>query len=287
MICNSVLCWITSSFTNKGQLMTSSAILISALVVMLTSLSGVLFIFKTTSSLLEQSIDKLVSTAAGVFLVTALVLGQEVFHLLPSIWSAGGLIILGYSLAWLVHQLIPESHHLHNSSCTKSAKKLVIGDAVHNIGDGIVLVAAYTTSMDLGLAVTISIIVHESIQETAKFFVLRKAGYSTKQALAMNLVVSSTILIGVTIGLLALKINNLEGILLGVTSGFFLHVVFNDLLPIKKSPDKPPYLRTHLSLVLIGAILMSSVVGATRKNHIHGHQPDHGHINFQFRHRPK
>ncbi len=248
-------------------------IFVAAMAVMLISLIGVILTQKAAGNFLEKNISKLISFAAGVFLVTALVLAQEVYHLIDSSLLSVGLIIVGYGLAWTMHILIPESHHHHNETCGKSAKKLIAGDVIHNIADGIILVPAFMTSTNLGVAVTISIITHEAIQEISEFFVLRRAGYSVQRALSVNFAVSSSILIGVAIGSMALSTTNLEGILLAITSGFFLHVVFHDLFPTRSDSTRSGSFGSHLLLVLIGAVLMFGVNVVLGEAHTHA---DHG-----------
>ncbi len=251
-----------------------SNILIAAFVVMAVSLIGVLFTQKVAGDFLEKHLGKLISFAGGVFLVASLFLAAEVFHLIPNVLLGVVLILLGYAAAWAMHYVIPESHHHHNETCGKSAKKLLVGDAFHNIGDGIILVPAFMASTALGWTVALSIIVHEAIQEISEFFVLRRAGYSVKKALAINFAVSSTILIGVAIGVFALATAEVEGLLLALTSGFFLHVVFHDLL-VKKDPATGTHsMASHVLLVALGALLMFGVNTALGDVHVHG---DHGH----------
>jgi zinc transporter ZupT len=229
---------------------------------------------------LEKNLGKFISFAGGVFLVASLFLAAEVFHLIPNVLMGVGLILVGYAAAWAMHYLIPESHHHHNETCGKSAKKLIVGDAIHNIGDGIILVPAFMISTALGWTVALSIIAHEAIQEISEFFVLRRAGYSVKKALSINFVVSSTILIGVGIGMLALATAEVEGLLLALTSGFFLHVVFHDLLTKRDPATSTHSMASHVLLVIIGAALMFGINTALGDAHVHGtgdHSHDHGH----------
>ena len=119
---------------------------LAVLVIMLVSLTGVLFINRFTKDFFEQRLPFLVSFSAGVFLVTAGALILEVFELSPSV-VAGVMIVVGYLLAWLLQRLLPETHHHHDSDCVVhkgGAKKLIIGDGIHNIADGIVLITAFS-----------------------------------------------------------------------------------------------------------------------------------------------
>lgn len=254
-------------------------VLVAAFIVMLASLAGIIFVQKTAHDFLEKRLSFLVSFSAGVFLVTAGALGLEVFELVSSLWHGVGLILLGYVLAWALNAFMPETHHHHDAKCAatkKSARKLIVGDAIHNVADGVILVVAFFASPALGIAATVSVVVHEALQEISEFFVLRQAGYSIKKALAVNFAVSSTILLGVGLGYFALASHNLEVLLLAVSAGFFLNVVIHDLLPKPHEHETTGSFLSHVILVLVGAVLMGSVANALGDSHAHG---DEGHEN--------
>ena len=251
---------------------------IAAGCVMGASLAGVFFTIGTARAFLEKHLAFLVSFSAGVFLVTAGALALEAFEIFDS-RVVGALVVgVGYVLAWGLHALLPETHHHHDPACSHrhgGARKLVIGDGIHNIADGVILVAAFAASPALGLAVTVSVMVHEVLQEISEFFVLRQAGYSTKQALLINFTVSSTILLGIGLGYLALASHELEGVLLAVSAGFFFHVVLHDLLPKRHRPETATYFSYHISLVVVGVLLMGIVANALSESHSHGHSEEH------------
>jgi hypothetical protein len=99
-----------------------------------------------------------------------------------------------------------------------------------------------------------------------------------KKALGINLLVSSTIFIGIAIGSLALATSNLEGVLLALTSGFFLHVVIHDLLLLPKGQTQTA-VSHHIVLIIIGAGLMFGINTALGESHVHGgdHHDEHDH----------
>jgi zinc and cadmium transporter len=250
--------------------------LIAAFIVMIASLTGIFFLQKNAQKFLENKLSFLISFSAGVFLVTAGGLGLEVFELSSSLWVGAGLISIGYILAWAMHSLMPETHHHHDPVCGhshgKAAKKLIIGDSIHNVADGIILVVAFAASPALGLAATVSIFIHEALQEVSEFFVLRQAGYSVRKALTVNFAVSSTVLIGVILGYYALASHNLEIVLLAISSGFFLHVVIHDLLPKPSHQEGPKLFLKHIILVLVGVLLMGFVANTLGDSHEHGEE---------------
>lgn len=251
-------------------------IIIAAVCIMAASLIGVLFINKTAAGFLEQRLPLLVSFSTGVFLVTATLLAVEVFHIIDSYVEAGLFILLGYGLAFALQYLLPESHHHHGDDCLHkgSAKRIIVGDAIHNVTDGIILVPAFMVSTGLGITVALSIFIHEALQEISEFFVLRKAGYSVKKALGINFLVSSTILVGVLIGWFSLSTEFFEGVLLAISSGFFIHVLLHDLLPhTKQGPGKFAH---AMILLALGAATMFGINVALGETHTHGEDEHHG-----------
>lgn len=256
----------------------------AGLLVMLASLSGVLFTHKVAAQFLTEKLSFLVSFSAGVFLVTAGALALEVFELADTPLMAVFFIGLGYVLAWVLEFVMPDTHQHHDPECDhghehankQSARKLIVGDAVHNVADGIILVPAFMVSPALGLAVTVSILIHEALQEVSEFFVLKQAGYSTKRALSINFLVSSTIFVGIALGYFAVVSHDLEVLLLALASGFFLHVVLHDLIPKPHQHDDSTGFVKHVLVLLIGLALMSLVAFVIKGEHVHG-EADHDH----------
>lgn len=252
-------------------------ILMAAGVIMLASLSGVAFVHGVARQFLEERLSFLVSFSAGVFLVTAGALTLEVFEIFSlTLATAIGLILSGYGLAWVLETLVPESHHHHDPACADGhthgragATKLLVGDAIHNIGDGIILVPAFLVSPALGIAVTVSVFIHETLQEISEFFVLKQAGFSTARALMINFAISSTILVGVGLSYFAVVTHELEGILLAVSAGFFLHVVIHDLLPKRAQHETVGAFMVHVGLVALGLGLMALVNLSLGEQHAH------------------
>ena len=248
------------------------SVLVAAALVMLVSLTGILFTHSAARELVEMNLSYLVSFSAGVFLVTSGGLVLEVLDLAGYWWQGVLYILVGYTAAWGLSSLLPETHHHHDASCTtqrRGAQRLMVGDAIHNVADGIVLVPAFFASPMLGVAATVSILIHETLQGISEYFVLRQAGFTARKALTINFVVSSTILIGVVIAYFALVTTELELILLAVSAGFFLHVVVHDLLPRPHGHDTPVMYLRHVAIVLCGILLMAMVGYFVTDSHGH------------------
>jgi len=229
--------------------------------IMLASLAGVITVWSRVGSLIERHLDYLISFSAGVFLVFLYGLASEaVEHAVTPAWGLGW-IFLGAVGIWVIFKILPSAHthvHEHGKESHIDARRLLTTDAIHNAADGIFLAASYAVSPALALVAGISIVIHEALQEISEFFVLRDAGYSTKGALGINFLTSSTILVGAIGGYFLLDtFEMLEGPLLGLAAGGILVVVLHDLIPhsIREAHSTLHYAR-HLMWFGIGAVLM-------------------------------
>ncbi len=249
-------------------------ILLSSLLVMLASLVGSVSVWKSLGGAIEKNLHYLVSFSAGVFLLISYGLAHESIEHLESVTSGGLWIILGMVFSAIVFKLLPEFHHHHDSSSSHThsaidSRRILISDAIHNIGDGILLAASFSVSTALGIATTLSVFVHELIQEISEFFVLKQAGYSTKGALKANFVVSSTVLIGAIGGYFLLdKFEMFEAPLLGITAGSFFVIIFHDLIPHSiKDIVKGRHAVKHIIYFILG--LLTMFVASNIFAHIH------------------
>jgi zinc and cadmium transporter len=251
------------------------AIIISSLVIMCASLIGVIFTFGAFKKYIDAHMGFLVSLSAGVFLVIVAQLILEAFeHSDSPVGPAIG-ILSGIVGVLLLFKLLPafhhhhDEHHEHETHDHIDARKIVLSDAIHNIGDGVLLAASFAVSIPIGIAATASIFIHELIQEISEFFVLRQSGMSTQKALAINFLASSTILIGALGGFFLLdSFEALEIPLLAISAGAFLVVVVQDLIPesIRHSRTKKQYIK-HILFFLIGALLMFAVSSFATHGH--------------------
>lgn len=261
-------------------------IIFASLIIMLASLSGVFFLWKGLGSRITKRLSYLVSFSAGVFLIIAYHLFEETLHLAPTTASALLWMVVGAFLLFALFRFVPLFHHHHDESVDDhdhshfDARRILLADALHNIGDGILLASSFALSTELGIATTVSIFIHEFVQETSEFFVLKRAGYSTKRALAVNFAVSSTILIGaIGSALLFQQFEMLQVPLFGLSAGAFVMVVLHDLIPHSvRSARKNHSYATYLGAFVLGVVLMFGVQSVFGHSHDHGHgHDDHAH----------
>lgn len=203
----------------------------------------------------------LVSFATGVFIVLTYSLLQEVFignSVIQPLFS----LVVGFLFFAGLTSFLAKAHHHHGKTHGHGhshidARRMLLGDSLHNIGDGILLVPIFIAGTGLGVIAVIGIFLHEMVQEIAEFFILKEAGFSTVKALMLNFITALTIFIGISIGLF---ISNTEGIttlLLAFTAGGFLHVILRDFIPsIIKSIQRECKTLPHILFLASGLFLM-------------------------------
>lgn len=238
-------------------------VFIASFTIMLASLGGVVSVWYRAGRFIEKHLAYLVSLSAGVFLVVTWELIHEVVELagwLPGLlWVTAGIIV-----AAILFRALPNFHHHHDEHAERKShssidiRRIVIGDGIHNIGDGLLLATSFAVSPGIGFLTTASVFIHELVQEISEFFVLRQAGLSVIKALGFNFLVSGTILIGAIGGILFLEqFGALKAPLLGLSAGVFLLVIGHDLIPhsVRHSKNGIHYFR-HSVWFFTGLILM-------------------------------
>lgn len=235
---------------------------------MLASLSGKLVTWRAAGPFIERNLHFFVSFAAGVLLVVTYSISSEMVEHAGSFAAGFPWVIAGALLVLVAFRYLPDFHHHHDAGTndhahsTLGANRILVSDGIHNVGDGIVIAASFAASPLLGLASTVSILVHEVLQEISEFFVLRQAGLSVRTALTYNFFVSATILIGSVGGYFLLEqFEAFEVPLLGLAAGSYLIVVFHDLIPHSLgSITERGHYRKHAFFFLSGVLLMGLLV---------------------------
>ncbi|WP_425494845.1 ZIP family metal transporter [Pandoraea soli] len=259
-------------------------------IVIATLASGVLSLVGAASlslGLLSKLIDKMVSFSAGVLLGTALL------HLLPESleshvdahvitgWLLGGLLgfFLLEKLALLRHSHHHEGdghHHEHGHDAHEAGKggwMILVGSAIHNFADGVVIAAAFLTDPRLGLAATVSITVHEVAHKLGDFMVLLNAGFPRRKALVLTLASSLTALAGGVLGYFMLdRLQSLIPYLLALAASSFIYIAVSDLMPQMQRRTSP---RDALPQILLIAVGLALVVWLNGHDHEHAHGRDH------------
>lgn len=234
--------------------------IIAAVVVALLSVVGAVFF----GNKLQGVQRYVIPGAVGVFLALILFeLIPETLHEAPT-WGAG-VIALGFIGFYILsHTLHTRHHHGEDGDCARksSATLILIGDAVHNIADGIVIAAAFFINPAVGIATTIGIALHEIPQEIVEFGILVRAGYTKLKAVFLNLLSASSVLLGVMLFFaLAEFAEESMWILSGLAAGTLLFLAASDLLP-RIHGNLPHYGNIWLSVssIVLGFVLMGGII---------------------------
>ena len=235
-------------------------LLLAAAAISLLSLSGALF-FKTKH--LTYSHRFIIPVAIGVFL------GVIFFELIPETIEAshefGAMFITaGFLSFYLLSHLLKTYHHHHDydDSCTNKigAKKLLIGDTIHNIADGVVITSAFMINPTVGIATAIGIALHEIPQEIAEYGVLLSAGYSKRKALLFNFLSATSIFIGIAITFLVINLGDYVWMLTGLAAGNLLYIAASDMIPeLTEKNHHGHFWQTFLSTIL-GLIIIVTLI---------------------------
>ncbi|RRQ22539.1 ZIP family metal transporter [Thiohalobacter thiocyanaticus] len=128
-----------------------------------------------------------------------------------------------------VHTADEPENHDHNPA---AGTLILIGDAVHNLVDGVLIGAAFLTDFHLGVVTSLAVAAHEIPQEVGDFAILLNSGYTRVRAFVFNIISSLATLVG---GLIAyLSLQQAEAALpyvLAIAASSFIYVAVADLIP--------------------------------------------------------
>ncbi len=247
------------------------AIFISSLL----SLIGA-FILSRKSTWKESFSLELTAFAAGVMLTTALLhLAPEALHSGLSEERVFQVILSAIVIFFLMERMVWWFHHHHDHHDVKpSALLITVGDSIHNFVDGVAIAAAFLIDPTIGLVTTIAVGLHEIPQEIADFVVMVRAGVSRKRALLVNVVSSTTAILGGTLTFLFDE--PIEGVLplvLAFSAGMFMYIALSDLIPELHSTGDATAQRWKQTVWLFFGILLTFVVTSISEEYLH--QEDH------------
>lgn len=204
----------------------------------------------------------LISFATGILLTAALM------GLIPeAIEDSGGEAhvimpyVLGGILAFFLMEKIIIWRNCRNKECEVhshvSGTIIMLGDSLHNSTDGIVIAASFLTSMGLGIAASITIIIHEIAHETSDFGILLHSGFSRKKAIIYNLVSSSTTIPAAILSYFILEqVEFAVPFLLAISASSFIYIALTDLAPDLHSHTDLKHTFRQIIVILLGIIVM-------------------------------
>jgi len=221
------------------------------LILAFTVASGVLSAAIASSFLLLPETRRQALLPHLVSFATGALLGAALLALLPhAVEGAGpgrthlvGLALLVGIMFFFVLEKLVLWRHCHDEPCEAhapqdhhrdraSATLILWGDGLHNALDGVLIAAAFLTDPHLGIVTAIAVFAHEIPQEVGDLAILVNSGMRRGRALALNVLVSLTSVIGAVVAYFALATAlELVPYALAVAAASFLYVAVADLIP--------------------------------------------------------
>ncbi len=247
-------------------------------IIIFTAIGGVLSVIAASVFLLLSSENQKKVLPHGISFAIGALLAVSFWGLIPHAFtdvapaqfqSLSATIMIGLLSFFILEKLLIW-RHCHSGSCEvhidedhnhRSAGVLIIiGDAIHNFVDGVLIAAAFLTDVQLGIVTSLAVAAHEIPQEVGDFAILLQSGYSKSKALFYNVLSSLTTVIGGIIAYFWLE--NLHEYLpffLAVAASSFIYIAVADLIPsLHKKTDMKTSLE-QIALIAAGVLLISSM----------------------------
>lgn len=239
------------------------ATLLSVLLVSLVAFIGILFI-SFREQVLKRILLELVSFSVGA------ILGGIFFHILPEVGATTGFtlnisiaMLLGFFFSFAIEKVI-HWHHCHDVDCHHKervkpyAALTLIGDGFHNFIDGVLIAAAYMSSISVGIATTLAVLLHEIPQEIGDFAILIHSGMKRGKALLYNFFSALMALLGAIIMLfISERVQIIVPYLLPFAAGTFLYIAAADLIPELHKETNTKRILGQMSAVVAGLLVMA------------------------------
>ena len=203
----------------------------SSCLISLIAFVGMIVLF-LKEELLTRILLILVAFSAGALM------GGAFLHLLPEtiekstgievfLWLLGGFILFFFI------EKVLQWHHCHRVKHVHTLGFMnLIGDAVHNFSDGLIIAASFITKVPLGVVTTLAIALHEIPQEIGDFGVLVYSGFKKERALLLNFLAALTVIFGGIVGyFISGYVEKFTIFLLPLAAGVFIYIASSDLIP--------------------------------------------------------
>ncbi|MCX6748591.1 MAG: ZIP family metal transporter [Candidatus Pacearchaeota archaeon] len=228
------------------------SILLATFIVSLISFIGILTLAVKPKTL-NKILLSLVAMSAGALIGTAFL------HLLPEslgIKNPFLFVLLGFILFFLIERFLHWQHcHEENCKVHTFAYMNLIGGAIHNFIDGLIIASSFLVSSALGIITTVAIAIHEIPQEIGNFGVLVYGGFKIKKALLINFLVTLTKVLGGLVGFFVFRTYDIPlSYITAIAAGGFIYIAASDLIPELR--EKSQNSISHLLIFLLGIVLM-------------------------------
>lgn len=230
------------------------------------------------AGLLTLSMGEALVRRLAIFFVsfaTGALLGDTFIHLVPQIFAqargpatvrASLLILAGMLLFFIVekllrhqHGLLHRRHHDERIERPELAGINLVGDAVHNYIDGLLIGASWLASPALGISTTLAVLLHEIPQELGDFGILIHSGLSVRQAALLNAGSAAVGILGTATAVAAGAVahRQITEVLVPLTAGGFVYIAAADLIPELQHDRSLRALGVQTALIACGIAIMA------------------------------
>ena len=161
---------------------------------------------------------------------------------------------------------VEESEHDHamhaqaGADQGRSGLMILIGNAVHNFCDGVVIAAAFLANPGLGIATTLAIVAHAVPQQVGDFAVLIHSGFTRSRAFAFNVTAGVATVAGALAGYYALAdMQQALPTVLAIASASLLYVAVADLIPSLHRRAEPVETAKQMLAIGLGLAIIYGV----------------------------
>lgn len=234
-------------------------------------------------SVLTGAIGRLVSLSAGMLLATALLqLVPEALESRESVHALCATLLAGLIAFFVLEKLAVmrhshhhegdghDHHHGHDrDEAGPGGALILVGDAIHNFADGVLIAAAFLADTKLGLLTALAIAAHEVPQEIGDFIVLLNAGYTRRRALFYNTLSSLSAVVGGAVGYFALEAGQqLVPYVLMLATASFVYIALADLVPDlhRQSRTRRSEAARQLVMMLAGIAIIAALTAQVHQH---------------------
>ena len=219
-----------------------------------------------------------------VSFATGALLGAALLALLPEAMTSAGVgaahaigltLIAGLGVFFVIEKLVlwwhargddegpanagqPHAGHSHGRD-RASGVLVLVGDSIHNALDGVLIAAAFLTSVSLGLVTTLAVAAHEIPHRVGDFALLVHAGFSRARALLLNLATGLASVIGAVAAYYGLR--SALGVLpyaLAFAAAGFLYIAVAGLIPGLHRRADPRTSAIQVILISLGIAVIAA-----------------------------
>lgn len=240
-------------------------------ILLLTTMGGIASAVAAGGFLLLSERTRLLLLPGLVSFAVGALLGAAFLALLPDALETGigthellASVLAGLLVFFVLEKLVLWRHShgsddRHDDNVPQAAGYIIlIGDAIHNFVDGLLIASAFLTDVRLGIVTGLAIVAHEIPQEVGDFAILLHSGFTRGRAFFYNLLASLAMMVGGLIAYFALSaVSQALPYVLGLAAASFIYVSVADLIPSLHRRVSTRALMTQTLLILAGVAFIS------------------------------